>query len=300
MTDQITTSFVTQFGTNVALLAQQIGSRLRGAVMEGAHVGEGADFLEQFGVADVPASDLPRNSDTPNMAVPQDRRWVYPTSLDWGYLIDSQDKLRSLIDPTSEIARAAAASMNRQLDDVIVAATFGTAKTGKNAENSIVFPSGNVVANDVGASAATGMNVAKLREARRLLRHAEIDFDTEQVYAALCADKEADLMGDIQVTSREFNQAPTLENGRLSQFLGIGFIHSERYVGGASNGNGTPYETPVWCKSGLHLGIWSDIHAEMAPRPDKRFATQLYTRMTVGASRTEEARVIKIASVATA
>lgn len=298
MSDQISTSFVTQFGTNVAMLAQQMESRLRGAVEEGRHVGTSADFLEQFGQADVPATELPRNSDTPNMSVPQDRRWVYPQDIDWGYLIDEQDKLRSLIDPTSSIARAAAATMNRKLDDVIVAAFFGTAKTGQNAQNSITFPSGNIVANTVGASGATGMNVAKLREARRLLRKAEIDFEAEQVYCALPADKENDLLNDILVTSRDFNGGqPVLADGRLSQYLGIRFIHSERFVGGAQNGNGSPYQMPVWVPSGMHLGVWADLSAQMGPRTDKRFATQLYTKMTIGASRREEARVIQVLAV---
>lgn len=298
MSDQITTAFVTQFQTNVDMLAQQMGSRLRGAVTEGRHVGEQAAFLEQFGVADTPQSNPARNADTPNMNVPQDRRWVFPTSIDWGYLLDNKDKLRMIIDPTSSIAQAAAATMNRKLDDVIVAATFGTALTGKIPSTPVTFPAGNVVANTVGASGATGLNVAKLREARRLLLRAEIDPDMEPLYAVLCADKLNDLLNDIQVTSRDFNGGnAVLENGRLTQYLGIQFIHSERFLGGAKNGNGTPYETPVWAKSGLHLGIWSDLTAQISIRDDKSYATQLYTQMTIGASRTEEAKVIKIASV---
>lgn len=293
----IETSFVTQFQTTVALLVQQQGSRLRGAVMEGAHSGESADFLEQFGVADSPATDLPRNSDTPIMTVPQDRRWVYPQDIDWGTLIDSQDRLRMAIDPMSPTAQAANATMSRKLDDVIIAGMLGSVRTGKTAQNTVALPSGNVIANTIGAASATGMNVAKLREARRLFKRAEIDLDYEQVYAALCADKETDLLNEIQITSKDFNSTPVLVDGKITQFLGFQFLHSERFVGGSANGNGTPYEVPVWLKSGVHLGIWSDLSAQADIRTDKRYAAQLYTKMTIGASRTEEARVLKISCI---
>lgn len=297
MTAPIETSFITQFQANVALLVQQQGSRLRGTVMEGPHTGESADFLEQFGVADSPATDLPRNSDTPIMTVPQDRRWVYPQDIDWGTLIDSQDRLRMAIDPLSPTAQAAAATMSRKLDDVIIGGMLGTARTGKTAQNSIALPAGNSIANDVGASQATGMNVAKLREARRLFKRAEIDTDYEQIYCGLCADKESDLLDQVQVTSLDFNTKPVLVDGRLTQFMGFQFVHSERFKGGSANGNGTPFEVPVWLKSGVHLGVWSDLMATADTRPDKRYATQLYTKMTIGASRTEETRVLKILCV---
>jgi hypothetical protein len=290
----IETSFITQFQANIALLVQQQGSRLRGTVMEGAHTGEAADFLEQFGVADSPAVDLPRNSDTPIMEVPQDRRWVYPQDIDWGTLIDSQDRLRMAIDPASPTAQAASATMSRKLDDVIIAGMLGTVRTGKTAQNSVAIPAGNVIANTVGAAVATGMNVAKLREARRLFKRAEIDPDYEVMYAGLCADKETDLFAEAQVTSLDFNTKPVLVDGRLTQFLGFQFVHSERFVGGSATTNGTPFEVPVWLKSGVHLGIWSDLSATADVRADKRYATQLYTKMTIGASRTEEARVLKI------
>lgn len=301
MADNITTAFVTQFQANVALLAQQMGSRLRGSVLEGSHTGESADFLEQFGQADTPVTDLPRHSDTPIMDVPQDRRWVYPQDIDWATLIDSQDRLRMVIDPQSPIAMAAAATMNRKLDDVIATAMLGTARTGKTAQNQISLPSGNVIANTVGASAATGLNIAKLREVRRLLRKNEIDFDTSVVYVGLCSDKENDLLNEIQVVNKDYNSTTStsvLERGILNGFMGFNFIHTERFVGGAgSAAPGTPYEVPVWEKSGMHLGIWSDLTAQVDQRSDKRYATQLYTKMTIGASRTEETRVFKIACV---
>ena len=297
MTDSITTAFVTQFNTNAALLTQQKMSRLRGAVTSYSLIGEKAEVLEQFGQT-AAVTGLGRHADTPIIDVPQDRRWCFPTDADWGYMIDSQDKLRMLIDPTSPITMAGSAAMNRAMDDVIAAAIFGTSRTGKDGSTNTTLPAGNVVANDVGASAATGMNVAKLREARRLLRRAEVDFETEEVYCALCADKENDLFQETLVINRDYNggDAPA-QRGSLPGYQGIKFIHSERFVGGSALTGATPYQVPVWCKNGVALGIWNDITTNVAQVPTKRFNYMAYMKMTIGATRLEEPRVIQILAI---
>ena len=46
-------------------------------------------------------------------------------------LIDSQDRVRTLIDPTSSYAIAAAYALGRAVDDEIIAACTGTAYTGE-------------------------------------------------------------------------------------------------------------------------------------------------------------------------
>lgn len=297
MPDQITTAFVEQFQTNVSMLLQQQDSRLRGACTPYSLHGEAAEVLEQFGET-AAVSGLPRHSDTPLMDVPQDRRWCYPTDLEWAILEDQQDKLRLLIDPEGPYTKAGTSAMNRGADDLIVAAMFGTAKTGKTGATNVSFPSSQVIANDFGGSAATGLNVAKLREARRLLRKAEVDFENEKVYAALAADKENDLLAEAQVIDQDFNDKPILSNGKLTGYLGISFIHSERFKGGAKNGDGANgYETPIWVPSGIGFGVWNDVNASVNMRPDKRNAWQVYIKLTAGATRLEEKRVVKALSV---
>ena len=64
------------------------------------------------------------------------------TMSDYEYadLIDDQDKVRLLVDPTSTYARAAAAAMGRAMDDVIIAAAIGPAKPGKDGSKSTHLP----------------------------------------------------------------------------------------------------------------------------------------------------------------
>ena len=69
MSFAITTAFVQQYKTTVALLLQQKNSRFSPAVMQDTFVGKAASMLEQFGSV-TPARNAPRHADTPLIATP--------------------------------------------------------------------------------------------------------------------------------------------------------------------------------------------------------------------------------------
>ena len=297
MSQFVTTAFVQQYSTNIAMLLQQQGSRLRGAVMEHGFVGKAATVVEQFGAV-TPVKNLARHSDTPLISTPQDRRWVYPTDYDWADLIDSQDKLRMLIDPTGPYTQAGVMAMGRAMDDEIISGFFGTNNTGENGTTAVTFPSGQIVAANVGASANTGLNVAKLRAAKKLLMQAEVDIDNDQLFVAITATQHDNLLNEVQAISLDYTDRPVLVEGRIRSFMGFNFIHSERIPGGPSYAGsistGGLYYVPCWAKSGLALGMWNDVQASVDKRPDKRNSWQVYVTATVGATRTEEKRCVQI------
>ena len=115
MSTQITTAFVEQYSSNVSMLAQQMGSRLRGAVdvetIRGKHA-----FFDQIGVTAAQVRST-RHGATPQINTPHSRRRVGLADYEWADLIDDLDKVRMLVDPTSSYAKAAAAAMNRAMDD---------------------------------------------------------------------------------------------------------------------------------------------------------------------------------------
>ena len=127
MSTQITTAFVEQYKSNVFHLAQQKGSRLRGAVKTETVTGK-AHFFERIGST---AAQLrtSRHSDTPRVDTPHSRRKVTMNDYDWADLIDNEDKVRMLISPQSEYAQAGAYAMGRAMDDAIIAAATGNAET---------------------------------------------------------------------------------------------------------------------------------------------------------------------------
>lgn len=295
MSNQITTAFVQQYATNVAMLLQQEGSRFRGTVQEYALFGKAAEVLEQFGQVTA-VKNLSRHSDTPLVSTPQDRRWCYPNDYDVADLIDNQDKLRLLIDPMGPYARLQAYALGRAMDDEIVAAFFGNAQTGENGTTPTAFPSGQQVAIATGASASTGLNVAKLRAAKKLFLAAEVNIDADTLYVALDAKAHDDMLNEAQAVSLDYNTRPVLVDGKISSFMGFNFIHSERYPGAPAYNGSAPAnrQIPAWCKSGMALGIWNDITGSVDRRPDKRNSWQAYTTGTFGATRLEEKRVVMI------
>jgi hypothetical protein len=295
MSNPITTAFVQEYGTNVSMLLQQEGSRYRGAVTEYALHGKAAEVLEQFGQVTATKNNA-RYSDTPLIETPQDRRWCYPNDYDIADLVDTQDRLRLIIDPSSSIAKSQAYALGRAQDDEIVAAFFGNANTGENGSVSTAFPSGQQVAIGVGASGSTGLNVKKLRAAKLLFMANEVNLDTDTLYVAVDGKAHDDMLGETQATNLDYTNKPVLVDGSITAFMGFNFIHSERYPGAPSYSGTAPAnrQIPVWCKSGVALGVWNDISVTVDRRPDKRNAWQVYSTGTFGGTRLEEKRVAMI------
>lgn len=285
MSFQVSTAFVQQYTTNVSLLLQQRGSKLRDAVTVGSYTGKAAKAVEQIGSVTAQARTS-RHADTPLISTPHDARWVFPTDYEWADMIDDQDKLRMLIDPTSPYAVNGAYALGRAMDDLIITAALGTAMTGENGSTSTAF----ATATQQIAVGAAGLTVAKLRQARRILMANEVDVAMDPLYIAVTAQQMDNLLGTTEVTSSDYNTVKTLVSGDVDTFLGFKFIQVERL---GLDGSGDR-RCIAWAKSGLHLGLWNDITTKISERADKSYATQVYVKGTFGATRTEEKKVVEI------
>ena len=138
------------------------------------------------------------------MDTPHSRRMVTLADYEWADLIDDQDKVRMLADPTSTYARAAAAAMGRQMDDTIIAAANGTAYTGASGSTSTALPSGQKIAHGSG-----GLTVAKLVSAKKILDANTIDPSIPR-YIAVSPEQIEDLLNITTVTSADYNTVNTL------------------------------------------------------------------------------------------
>lgn len=294
MSVNIPTHFVQQYSTNIALLLQQKGSKLRGAVTTGSHVGKAASPVDQIGKVEMqPIGN--RFSPMSRVDAPTDRRWVYPSDFDLPQLIDSFDKLRLITDPSSAYVTNAVMAAGRQFDKLICAAFTGTAKTGETGGTSTSFTAANEVDVAVGG-ANSKLNVAKIKAVKELMMSKHIDFDTEEAYIGITAADHASLLNEIQIISSDFNGGmPVLQNGKVTSFLGFNFIHCETIETALAGTN--EVTLPVWVKSGMYLGLWDDIKNSVSVRNDLQGEPwQLYTKMTAGATRLEEDRVFAIES----
>lgn len=294
MSVNLTTHFVQQYSTNIQLLLQQKGSKLRNAVTLGSYTGKAASPVDQIGAVEMqPVTS--RFSAMSRVDAPTDRRWVYPSDFDLPQLIDSFDKLRLITDPQSSYVQNAVMAAGRQFDRLITAAFIGTAKTGESGGTNTSFTAGNEVDVAVGG-ANSKLNVAKIKAVKKLMMANHIDFDMEEAYIGITAEDHDALLGEVQIISSDFNGgAPVLRDGKLESFLGFKFIHCELIETELAGTN--EVTLPVWVKSGMHLGVWNDIQNDLSQRNDiQGIPWQIYTKMTAGATRLEEKKVYAIES----
>jgi hypothetical protein len=290
MSVNIPTHYVQQYSTNISLLLQQKGSKLRNLVMSGSHVGKQASPVDQIGSVAM-QQVVGRFGSMGRVDASTDRRWVFPSDFDLPQLIDSFDKLRLLTDPSSVYVQNAVFAAGRQMDDLIIDSMFGTAKTGESGGTSTTFPAANQVAVNHGAAANTGLTVAKLREAKKLLMSYEVDLDSDPITAIVTAKQHDNLLAEAQVISTDFNDKPVMVEGKITRFLGINIVHCERL-----DTDGSSYRRiPVFAKSGMYLGLWNDITTDISQRKDLQgLPWQAYVYMTAGATRLEENKIIEI------
>lgn len=293
MSANIPTHYVQQYSTNISLLLQQKGSKLRNTVMNGSHVGKQASPVDQFGSVEMqPVAS--RFAPMGRVDASTDRRWVFPSDFDLPQLIDEFDKLRLITDPSSAYVQNAVMAAGRQFDKLLCAAFTGTAKTGEAGGTSTSFTAANEVDVAVGG-ANSKLNVAKIKAVKELMMAKHIDFDMEEAYIGITAADHASLLNEIQIISSDFNARPVLVDGKISQFLGFNLVHCEQIETSLAGTN--EVTLPVWVKSGMYLGLWNDIQNTVSRRNDLQGEPwQLYTIMTAGATRLEENKVYAIES----
>lgn len=292
MPDNITVASVQTYRGNVELQMQQKESRLAGLVEVGSYVGKKASVVEQFGSATAQLKSG-RHSDTPLLDLSQDKRWVQPRDYEWGSLIDNEDKLRMIIDPTSPYTQAGAAAMNRKKDEIILEAIFGTNYTGEDGTSQETLGTVGSGTYDVGVNTggtASGLNVAKLQAALRMLMTFNKGELGETPSAAISSYEHDLLLKEMQIVNRDYGSTQgVLENGSVKRFMGFNFVITELLT--VTSGNRL---IPAWLKSGMHLGMWNDLTAKVSERADKSYAWQVYLAMTLGATRTQLGKVIRI------
>ena len=288
MSFTITEAFVEQYSANFLTLAQQKESRLEMCVNVESGIVGASKAIERIGSAE--AYQLAsRRTDTTYVDTPHSRRWLDLYDYAWSDTVDEMDKIKMLIDPTSPYLQAGVMALNRKKDDVIIAAMGAAARTNSG---TTAFLAGNQIANG-----STAMTVAKLITAKQLLDQAEVG-DDEPRYIVTTSEQISDLLNissGIIPSSGDYNTIKALVAGEIDTYLGFKFIRSERLPKAS-----TIRSCYAFTKGAITLGIGKDIVTSIDVLPTKNMTTQVYARMSLGAVRMEEARIVQIDCVETA
>lgn len=297
--------YFTEYARTLDFLLQQKQSRLSAAVMTGTHAGDKASPVDQIGAIEM-TDVVARFAAMPRTDSPLARRWVHPISSDLNQQVDTFDKLKLLLDPTSQYSQNATFAANRRKDRHVITAFFATSKVGvdgtsDDAFGAAVYTGGDGATDhnisvDVGG-AASALNVAKLKAGKQHLMENEVDLDADPIYCGITAKDHAALLNEIQIISSDFNDKPVLTEGKVTRFLGVNFIHSELFgsTTGTDDQGGTSRQLPLWAKSGMHLGTWQAQVTDISRRNDLQgLPWQAYVMMTMGATRTDSKRVVRV------
>ena len=305
MSSQITEAFVKQFSANVFHLSQQKGSRLRGSVRQEMQRGKVA-FYDRIGAVSAQLKTS-RHSDTPQLDTPHSRRMVSMSDYEWADLIDDQDKIRLLLDPTSNYIKSAMWALGRSMDDVLIAAATGTAYSGEEGTTSVILPASQYVGCVVGTSAVSNLNVQTLIRVKSKFGSNDVDEDIP-LHIAVTQAQIDNLLTETQVTSADYNSVKALVEGKIDTFMGFKFHRLQRLgviplasvtlaTGAVALSTGTSDGKKLcfaWAEDGLLLSVGMDMKARVSERDDKSYATQAYAALSIGSTRMEENKVVGI------
>lgn len=289
---------VKQYTANVRQALVKQGGLLTPYVTHGSYNGEKSQVVNFIGEIEFVERNSPYG-DTKLTELEHTQRWITGTEYDAAILVDRLDTLKMIYDPTSPYVARMRDAANRKMDEIIMRNFFANAKTGKDGTVSTAFPTRDTIVHG-----GTGMSIAKLRSARKLLKKRHVDLRTMMPYIAVTSEQTDDLLGEVAVGSSDFNAVKPLVDGEVSKFMGFMFVPYEDN-GSALDGRGIPTtldvgsgdtirSCPVWVKDGMHEGSWAGLTIRVDNRPDKNNIKQIHGTFTCGATRLEEGKVLAL------
>jgi len=302
MSQQIPIAFVDQVRANILMLSQQKEAMLRGTCRPEPITGD-TMYVERIGPKDAQLRGARRGA-TPISDADHTRRklsmadYVVPADL-----IDKPDRLKMLIDPQSVYAQNQAFSLNRAIDDVIIAALGGPVYGGHTGATTInnydvgecrlIESDGSVEAagSDHDATTDTPLSIAKLLTCKQLLDDAEID-DSRQRYFLCNPYNLNQLLNTTEVKSADYNTVKALAQGYIDTFMGFKFLKSTRLVA-----DGTDTSASLcyaFAQDAIVLAVAEEPTVQIDVLPEKLHSTQVYSTLSIGATRVEGPAVVEI------
>lgn len=242
--------------------------------------------IDRVGAIDAVAK-ASRHAATPESEVPHTRRRANMSDFHWAEMIDQTDVARMLIDPRAAYMAELAGAYNRRHDQTVIDALSGSAVAvaADGTTSNVTIPASQTI-----TAAGTGLTVAKIRDASKMLKAANVDMGYNDCFIVLSAAQEAELLSDSNLTSADFSNIQRLIDGDIKgKFMGFQFRRSEQLPLAASTRDCFAY-----VKSAVVLGTALDMKVKVGERADKSFSEQIYAEWTHGAVRTEEEKVVKI------
>jgi len=281
MPDTQSELFAQASGRNIMQLAQQKYSKLLNTVYVKPNVRGKTFFQDQIGQWSMETKGG-RNVQTPNNDPNLARRMGIMVDYHDARLLDRGDELRYISDPRSAYTIAAAQSLGRKIDDVIIAAAVGTANTGETGSGTASTPS----TISITAGSLTLHDVANIKKALD-----DNDVEAEDRYLVVDTECMNKALNDEKLTSADYATIKALVRGEINTYMGFNWIWSTR-LSQVSHLKGLAYHKYAVCAA-----MASQPIVRTDERKDLSYSWQIYYELNIGAVRLEEARIRQIANI---
>lgn len=288
MSEQITEAFINQYSSGIEMLAQQMTSRLRQAVVVRPMKGKKMD-QDQVGVVRLQQRQG-RHQDIPVIETPHKRRWVTAKNFWARDFIDEFDKLELLNDPTNSYSQAFAAAAAREFDFSVVDGLLGTNFTGEEGTTPIVLPAAQKI-----ADGGTGFTLDKLQEGVQRLKTAHAIMPGDTIHCAWTAKQEQEFVNTTEVKSSDFTMLRVLDAGGVESFYKVNFhfLEDVEAAGDMLPKTGTVRTCPLWVRSGCLVGERRKAGGRIAWLDEKE-SWQVSGSWSGGSTRLQEVKVVQI------
>jgi hypothetical protein len=277
MADSQSEIYAQAYSTNIMQLAQQKYSKLLNTVYIKSNVKGKTFFQDQIGAWSMSVKGS-RNVQTPNNDPALARRMGVMVDYHDNRMLDRGDELKCISDPRSAYTIAAAASLGRKIDDVIIDAAIAAAKSGETGSTTVT--NGNIV-----LATVASITLARILAVKKALD--DKDVEPEDRYFVTNTSFMQGLLDLTEATSADYNSVKALVRGELDTWMGFKWIVSTRLT---SSGNiGLAYQ-----KYGLCLAMADSPMVRTDERLDLSYSWQVYYELNIGAVRLEEDKVVRV------
>lgn len=280
MADTQNAIYAQAYSQNIMQLAQQKYSKLLGTVYVKPNVRGKTFFQDQIGAWDMAVKGS-RNVQTPNNDPVLGRRMGIMVDYHDNRLLDRGDELKSISDPKSAYTLAAAQSLGRKIDDVILAAAVGTAYSGETGATSVLTTTTLLIT----AASITLARVIAIKQ-----EFDNNDVEMEDRYFVVTPTGMDSLLSKTEATSSDYNSVKALIRGELDTWMGFKWIMSTR-VSSVTPPSGTQVAV-AYQKYGICMAMADAPMVRTDERSDLSYSWQVYYELNVGAVRLEEKRVV--------
>lgn len=284
MAVSIDNAFVEQYKGIVAHLAQQKETKLRNFVMEVDSKGEAYNF-DILAATDA-VEKTTRRLDTAYVDDVWTRRVAQPSTYTHTMTVEHEDKVQMIVDPESAYAENQSMAMNREFDDILIAAATGTALDGDGASQA--FPAGQKLGTGIAA-----IDFDDVTQVLELFMENDIDLEVPKVFV-IGPQQVRQLLNLTQQTSADYVNREALQklsaSGIVPNWMGFTWIMSNRLL----HSTGTKTSCLAFTQKALGLALNQDVFTRIGENPAKSYMIQIFAQFTAGAVRVEDEHIVHL------